>query len=129
MSFAPDQPIPRTVRLQRPDLSAREAVDVMRPVLLDLQLNWPACDLAIAGSADRTGRTYVHTAWQLTIKREEGAGEYIQARLFGNGRLTIQGIDGPIRPLATFQTHQDWIDSTAVAQLLWSRSPDIVPVL
>jgi hypothetical protein len=52
------------------------------------------------------------------MRREEGAGEYIQARLVGNGRLIIQGIDGPIRPLATFQTHQDWIDSTAVAQLL-----------
>jgi hypothetical protein len=100
------------LKLSRPDLSAREAVDVIRAHSADLIRSRHAFYIASAGAADIRGRLAIGVgAWQIGL-RNSSIGDRTLLSLSHSGVLNIRkhSTSGDAPP--SFAVDSTWIDST-----------------
>jgi hypothetical protein len=100
------------LKLSRPDISAREAVEIIRAHSADLIRNRSAFYIASAGAADISGRLAIGAgAWQIGLQNSS-AGNATVLSLADSGVLSIRNhaTSGGAPPC--FVVDGAWIDST-----------------
>jgi hypothetical protein len=115
-------PATASLRLLRPDLSAREAIAEISHNTRDQGLPTRAFLVTIAGGADLDGRLHVGTgAWDIFLSQTR-PDEYIHTRLFFNGNLSFARELWYGSPPPAFDLGREWIDSTIAADIIRSQS-------
>lgn len=115
-------PPSRKIPLPRPDLSAREALDLARPFTSKFGPRWFLASLFGGGRVKPDGRLEPGVGvWQFTFTKNNGA-DFIHASLYFNGNLAFRGDTVPNYlatqlPEAT-ELPASWLDSTDVAQVV-----------
>ena len=108
--------------LPRPDLSAREAVTLIRPHAKDAESDWRGCTIASQASAEKDGRLTLNLGSWLVAYRSAPSGSIITATVGTTGRLFTQMSASLIEPPPLFSLDSEWLDSTVVAEIV-SREP------
>lgn len=115
-------PPARALMVPRPDLSAREAFDIVRPFMSKFQSTWFLAGAFGEGAIRHDGRLHAGAgAWHFTYRTGQGT-DFIEAWLFFNGNLSFRGRTEPAviaaeMPRST-PVSNDWIDSTKVAEII-----------
>jgi hypothetical protein len=112
----------RKVVLPRPDLSAKEALELARPFMSKLGSPWFLASLFGGGRLKSDGRLEPGVGvWQFTYAKP-GAPDFIYASLFFNGNLGFRGDSVPaylatqVPEPAPLPPH--WLDSTDAAAII-----------
>jgi hypothetical protein len=116
------RPIPvAELSLPRPDLSAREAVTLIRPHAKDAEPDWRGCMINSEACADRDGRlTLGMGSWLVGYR--SASGSIIRATLGTTGHLFTQKSASLVEPPPLFALDSEWLDSTVVAEIV-GREP------
>ncbi len=107
----------------RPDLSAREAFDLVVPIMSKFGAEWFPDRFHIEGfGVDQEGRLTDGSAWRFNFRSHQTAG-FVSARLWFDGRMTsdghlfpsVPGLSKPIEPVAL---PDHWIDTPQLMSML-----------
>lgn len=120
----PPLPPRRQLELQRPDLSAKEGLKVVRLVLEEAGLDLVPIGLRLAGAADLTGRLSVGTgAWEVLFWWQEQS-VAVEAWIFFNGNFGAEYVVKPAWTRVPPPIQDPWVDSTVAAKAV-SKEPVI----
>ena len=119
-------PPARKLVLPRPDLSAREAFDIVEPFVSKLQPEWHLAEIFGNGRVKSDGRLDPSVgAWQFTYRKNTGV-DFIYASLYFSGNLGFHGQTAPgyiatsLPPALALPN--DWLDSSDIAKIV-GREP------
>lgn len=110
------------VDLPRPDLSAREALGLIRAHALDAHPAWEGCMLFSEGAADKNGRLTANVGGWLVAYRAAAEPEVVRATLYCWGKLVFRQSAAWVKHGPMFPLDSEWIDSTAAAEII-AREP------
>jgi len=109
-------PPDRRLQLPRPDLSAKEALAIVRPFMVRYERLWPLCEI-FCGNVTPAGRLSSHVAWTFTYRHRDGV-NYLRTSLYSNGNLAFDGVTALMSLRAAIPISGDWMDSTDVVGLV-----------
>jgi hypothetical protein len=106
------------VDLPRTDLSAREAVNLIRPHATGAETPWRGNRIRVDGAADASGRLLAGVgSWVVSYKSVAGPG-FVRASLGVWGILSLRAHNELVAPELLFFPDADWLDSTAIAAVI-----------
>jgi len=106
------------VDLPRPDLSAREAVELIHAHAVHSQPNWEGCVVSSEGAADKSGRLVPEIGGWLVIYSPASSANLIRATLYAGGNIVLRQSIAVDEPPPLFQLDTRWIDSTVAAEII-----------
>jgi len=105
------------VSIPRPDLSAREAVQLVESEIVGLGTAWVPVWIAAAGGVGFNGRLFSsHAAWQFLFVNAKDP-DVISMMIFGTGRLSIAKSQSGVPALPAIDLSGNWLDSTTACEL------------
>jgi hypothetical protein len=106
------------VDLPRTDLSAREAVNLIRPLATGAESPWRGNRIRVDGAADAAGRLLASVgSWVVSYKSGVGPG-FVRASVGVWGMLNLRAHNELVVPELLFFLDADWLDSTAIAAII-----------
>jgi hypothetical protein len=106
------------VDLPRPDLSAREGVEIIHAHAVDSGPDWQGCMVSSEAAANKNGRLVDGLGAWLVMYRAASAADMIRATLYSWGSLVFRKSTALVEPPPLFLLDTQWIDSTVVAEIV-----------
>src|SRR4051812_30421598 len=98
------------VDLPRPDLSAREGVELIHANAVDSGPDWQGCMVSSEVAADKNGRLVPEVGAWLVMYRAASGANMIRATLYSGGNLVLRKSTALVEPPPLFLLDTQWID-------------------